>query len=190
MKRIEQPWILTGYSLFSKEGPKGLTVEGLARLVGKSKSSFYHHFADLEVFTELLLAYHLNRTSLIAEQERQCRNVIPDLLNLLLTVKENLLFDRQLRIHRNVPAFKHCFDKSTSEVSKAVSGIFADMLGLTHNSDLAHKLLTLSLENFYLQITEETLTYDWLVNYMNELKAMVKAFQADDRQQSILYGSV
>ncbi|MBO0929940.1 TetR/AcrR family transcriptional regulator [Fibrella aquatilis] len=190
MKPIEQPWILAGYRLFAHEGPKGLTVEGLARVVGKSKSSFYHHFADLEVFTELLLRYHLNQVHRIAEQERQCQNVIPDLVNLLLTVKENLLFDRQLRIHRTIPAFKQCFDKSTGAVGEAISGIFADMLGLAHNSALTRMVLMLSLENFYLQLTPETLTYDWLVGYMHELQAMVRAFQANDRQQSILYGSV
>lgn len=190
MKRIEQPWILSGYTLFAKEGPKGLTVEGLARRVGKSKSSFYHHFADLEIFTELLLDYHLGQISGIAEQERQCRNVVPDLVNLLLTIKENLLFDRQLRIHRSIPAFKQCFDRSTGEVGNAISDIFADMLGLTHNSNLARMVLTLSLENFYLQLTDETFTYDWLVGYMNELKAMVSAFLANNQQQSLLYGSV
>ena len=49
------PWILCGYNIFSKEGPKGLKIEVIARQVSKNKSSFYHHFADLEVFTEILL---------------------------------------------------------------------------------------------------------------------------------------
>lgn len=51
------------------------------------------------------------------------------------------------------------------------------MLGLSGNSNLAQIVLTLSLENFYLQITEETLTYEWLLKYVNELKTMVTAFQ-------------
>ncbi|GAB2603394.1 TetR/AcrR family transcriptional regulator [Spirosoma areae] len=176
----KQPWILTGYDLFAKEGPKGLKVEVIARTVGKSKSSFYHHFADLDVFIENLLNYHLERTSSIADRERNCKHVIPDLLNLLLDVKQDLFFNRQLRIHRYVLEFRRCFEKSSEEVGNAILSIWAEMLGLTDNSDLAQLVLDLSLENFYLQLTEETLSYEWLVNYVNDLKTMVKAFQVNE----------
>ncbi len=69
----KQPWILTGYRLFDQQGPVGLKVEVLAREVGKSKSSFYHHFADLEAFTEAMLVHHLQQSRLIAEQEAHSR---------------------------------------------------------------------------------------------------------------------
>jgi AcrR family transcriptional regulator len=84
MKDSKQPWILCGYNIFSKEGPKGLKIEVIARQVNKNKSSFYHHFADLEVFTEILLNFHLERSEIIAAQERLCKTVIPDLVNLLI----------------------------------------------------------------------------------------------------------
>jgi AcrR family transcriptional regulator len=45
----KQPWINHGYRTFAYEGPTGLKVERLARQVGKSKSSFYHLFADLDI---------------------------------------------------------------------------------------------------------------------------------------------
>ncbi|MEZ4687033.1 MAG: hypothetical protein R3B47_13480 [Bacteroidia bacterium] len=44
-------------------------MERLARDIGKSKSSFYHHFADLEVFTALLLNQHLEQAKVMAEKE-------------------------------------------------------------------------------------------------------------------------
>ena len=69
-------------------------------------------------------------------------------------------------------------------------GIWAEMLGLSDNSHLAQIVLNLSLENFYLQITEDTLTYEWLENYVNELKTMVHGFQMSEKKKSILYGSV
>jgi AcrR family transcriptional regulator len=43
-------------------------VERLAKDVGISKSSFYHHFADVEVFVNQLLLYHLKRAEMIAER--------------------------------------------------------------------------------------------------------------------------
>lgn len=85
---IKQPWILAGYDLFSKWGSRGLKVEVIARIVGKSISSFYHHFADIEIFTGMLLNYHLERTIIITGREKLCKNIIPDLLNLLVEVNK------------------------------------------------------------------------------------------------------
>ncbi len=189
-KDSKQSWILVGYNIFSKQGQTGLKVEVIARKVGKSKSSFYHHFADIEIFTELLLNYHFERAIVIAEMEKCCNNVVPDLLNVLIEVKEDLLFNRQLRINRQIPAFKNCFEKSNKAVGEAILGIWAEMLGLGDNSHLAQMVLNLSLENFYLQITEETLTYEWLLNYVRDLKTMVHGFQMNEKKKSILYGSV
>ncbi len=176
-KSSKLPWIRTGYTLFASEGPAGLKVEVMARKVNKSKSSFYHHFADLEVFTEILLQYHLERAQIIAQQESECQQVIPELLEVLLTVKEDLFFNRQLRINRNVPAFRACFEKASMQVGGAILDIWAVELGLNQNAHLAQLVLNLSLENFYLQITPETLTYDWLYQYIQNLKTMVKEFK-------------
>ena len=174
---ITQPWLLAAYRLFAQDGPKGLKIEVLAREVGKSKSSFYHHFADMEVFTERLLGYHLERARLIAQQEAACRNVVPDLMNVLLEVKQDLLFNRQLRVHRHVPAFRECFEAASEKVGGAIAQIWAEMLGLADDSALAQVVLKLSFENFCLQITDETLTHSWLLRYVQELSAMVRALQ-------------
>ena len=178
-------WILYGYELFSENGPSGLKVEVLARRVNKSKSSFYHHFADLELFTELLLEYHIERAKIIADKEGLCKNVVPDLLNILLESKQDLLFNRQLRIHRNNNQFKNCFQKTSQEVGQAILGIWAEMLGLRDNSSLANMVLNLSIENFYLQITEQSMTYEWLLSFVIELQTMVKEFQKTDAHKSI-----
>lgn len=173
----KQDWILVGYELFAKEGPQGLKVEVIARKVGKSKSSFYHHFADIEVFTEFLLNYHVEVAKVIGERERLCKNVVPELLLLLLEIKQDLLFNRQLRIHRSTPAFKACFERVSREMGDAIVGIWAEMLGIPAQESLAGLVLGLTIENFYLQITEETLTYEWLLNYTNEIRFMVQGFK-------------
>ena len=179
-----QPWITAGYELFAAEGPQGLKVERMAQTVGISKSSFYHHFADLEVFTEFLLKQHLDRSKEIAELERRCKNVIPELVEVILSVKLDLFFNRQLRIHRNVPQFKACFEASSQEVGEAIIGIWAEALGLQDNSHLAQMVLALSMENFYLQITPQTLTYEWLEEYVLGLQHMVAAFKHSEKQKT------
>lgn len=190
IQESKQAWVLAGYDMFSQAGPEGLKVEVLARRVGKSKSSFYHHFADLEVFTELLLAHHLNRVVVIVEQEKRCKSVVPELVHVLLEVKQDLLFNRQLRINRDMPGFRPCFEQTNRYAAEAVLDIWAEMLGLHDNSGLAQLVLGLTLENFYLQITEKTLTYEWLVGYLKELQTMVKKIQQTGVQQAALYGSV
>lgn len=188
MTSLTQPWIQAGYELFAEEGPTGLKVERLARQVGKSKSSFYHHFADLEVFIEFLLAFHMDRSREIADRERQCNNVIPELLEVILAVKQDLFFSRQLRIHRHIPKFKACFEASSHEVGDAIIGIWAKELGLKGNSHLALMVLNLSLENFYLQITPQSLTYEWLEEYVRGLKQMVQAFKQGEADSTLLSG--
>jgi len=141
----KQPWILVGYHLFAQEGPKGLKIEVIARQVNKSKSSFYHHFADLEVFTQILLEHHLERAKIIVNKERLCKNVVPDLLHLLVEVKPNLLFNRQLRINRNISYYNQCFEKASREVGETILGIWAEALNLGNDSNLAHMVLNLSL---------------------------------------------
>lgn len=176
MPHPKQAWILAGYEIFAKEGPAGLKVEVMARRVGKNKSSFYHYFADIEVFTAHMLKYHLERSEYIAELESQCTTVVPELLQVLVAHKQDLLFNRQLRVHRDVSAYRDCFEKSSSDVGEAILPIWSEAIGLSDNSHLAMMVLQLSLENFYLQITDKTLTVEWLTDYVQGLKRMVQAF--------------
>ena len=171
---MKEPWIRAGCTLFAHEGPAGLKVEVLARRVGKNKSSFYHHFADLEVFTEQLLTYHLKRVRDIANLERQCPRVVPDLLRLLVTVEEDLLFNRQLRSHRAVPAFGQCVEATNQEIAGALVPVWAEAFGLADRPQVARRLLHLVVDNFYLQLTHQVLTYEWLLTYVGQLRTLVQ----------------
>lgn len=179
-KETLKPWILAGYELFALEGPKGLKVEVISKKVSKSKSSFYHHFADIEVFTEFLLKYHMERATEIAQRERACKNIDPELINLLIDVKQDLFFNRQLRVNRTIESFKTCFETSNELVGEAFIMLWATEIGLADNMNLAQLVLGLALENFYLQITEETLTYDWLSSYFKGIQQMVRGIRKID----------
>ena len=176
-KAIERPWILVGYKLFAAEGPSGVKVQVMAREVEKSKSSFYHLFADLDVFTEVLLEYHLERSKAIADKESFCQNLVPDLVNLLLDVKEDLLFNRQLRIHRDKTKFSYFLEKSDAVVQESFYKVWARDIGLEEKPHLAKDIFALALENFYLQLTDQRLNYEWLAQYFQELRLMVKQFK-------------
>lgn len=173
-QEIVLPWILAGYTLFAKEGPGGLKVESMARMVAKSKSSFYHHFADMEIFTALLLSYHLERARMIADREALCTKMEPDFLCVLLEHRDDLFFSRSLRVHRDIPMYKACFEESNRIVGDAFLAIWANELGLSEKKHLARDVLGLVIENFYLQITPETLNYEWLLQYIGKLRTMIR----------------
>lgn len=52
-------WIKVGYQIVALEDFKELKIEKLAKKVGISKSSFYHHFADMDLFVWHLLGFHI-----------------------------------------------------------------------------------------------------------------------------------
>lgn len=168
-----RPWIETGYGIFAREGPGGLRIEYIARSIGKSKSSFYHHFADLGIFTDLLLEQHLHRAADIAQRMQQCTRLEPDMLDLLVSVKEDILFQRQLRIHRQVPDFGRSIAQAHGPIEEALLGLWSQAIGLEGRPQLARAMLSLVVDNFYLRITADTLDQDWLRGYLGEIRGMV-----------------
>ncbi|MEM6265716.1 MAG: TetR/AcrR family transcriptional regulator [Bacteroidota bacterium] len=177
MTKKQEDWIHVGYRIFAYEGPQKLKVERLAKQVGKNKSSFYHFFADLVVFTEQLLAFHMEQAYIMAEKEAQCPS-LDALIDIIVEHKVDLLFNRQLRIHRTNPDFEACFEKTNELTGPALIGIWAKTLNLEDNSYLAGLVMRLGIENFYLQITDETINKEWLSAYFQEFQQLVQAFKS------------
>jgi AcrR family transcriptional regulator len=101
MNESKEIWIKIGYESFAQSGQNGLKIEPLAKKVGKNKSSFYHYFADLELYLDELLKHHINQSKIIAEKEKKSKNISPELIDILVEHKTDILFNRQLRINRN-----------------------------------------------------------------------------------------
>lgn len=173
-----QIWIMHGYKTYALQGEKGLIIEQLAKDVGKSKSSFYHHFADLEVFLEKILLHHLNQSLIIAEKERKARKINPDLINILIEHKLDLLFNRQLRINSNKLNLKDTLLKSNKIIGTdfIILWLTDTKLNLTPNQ--AEGIFELAMENFFLQINEENINKVWLTTYFDSLYRIAKNFEA------------
>jgi len=172
----EQLWLEAGYRTFAYEGPQALRVEKLAKAVQKNKSSFYHFFSDLEVFTERLLNVHLTQARVMSSKESAAQSAA-ELTSILLEHKVDLLFNRQLRIHRDHADFQACFTKTNEISMPAFMPLWKTIIDLNENSHLAHLVLVLSMENFFLQITEETLNSEWITAYFDKVREMVRLFK-------------
>lgn len=168
-------WIDKGYEIFALYGQAGLKIEPLATLVGKSKSSFYHHFVDLDIFMDYLLKHHIERSYTIAQKEQQAKTIEPELINVLVEHKTDLLFNRQLRIHQNIKLFADTLTQSNRIVGDAFVNVWMKDLGLQLSQKQIEGIFSLALENFFLQINNETINYKWLSNYFKNLKKIASS---------------
>ncbi len=169
-------WIKKGYEIFATLGQHGLKIEPLSKTIGKSKSSFYHHFADLETFTEYLLKYHIEQSKIIAYKEQNATNIHPELINILVEHKVDLLFNRQLRINQNIASFAIILQQSNKIVGDAFVKVWIKDLNLQLSPKQIEGIFSLALENFFLQINMENLNYDWLSSYFESLKRIANNF--------------
>ena len=172
--KITIPWLEAGYTIFSSEGPKGLKIEVLAREVGKSKSSFYHCFADLDIFIDELLCFHVVKSIEIFNRVKLCENLVPDVFEVLFVFKEDAFFNRQLRINRHIESYKFCFEKAHKPIEDALLKFWPEAIGLDDKPHLARMILNLTVENFYLRLTDETFTEQGLKSYLDEIRAIAK----------------
>lgn len=184
MKETDRKWILQGYKTFAFNGLPSLKVEQLAKDVGISKSSFYHHFSDIEVFKERLLQEHLNNARLIAEKERMATSIQPELISILIAHKIDLLFHRQLRFNANHPDYGAALKKANALIGTDFVKLFLKDTKIPLTMDQAAGFFELALENFFLQINPDNLNRAWLNAYFDHLKDIAKNFVRP------LYGNV
>ena len=174
MNSKEKKWIDVGYKLFAKEGPKGLKIDQMAKSLDTSRSSFYYHFADLEIFTSDLFDYHIKQSVIMCETARKCEQMDPDFFNAIIEFQEDILFHRQLRIHRHLPDYITFIEKAHFPIEQAFLEIWAKELNLEYNLSTAQILLKLVVENFYMRISEDSFNITWLSNYLQEIIEMMQ----------------
>lgn len=174
MSEKSQRWIEEGYDMISKTGISSIKVESIARKINKNKSSFYYYFGDTEQFLDELLAYHITRVEQFAVVAKACKQVRPDLLQLFVEYKTDFFFHKQLRINRDNPQMKKCFETAFEKVDQAIIEQWAAFLDLTSQPLLARTFLHLVAENFLLQITESTFNYQWLDNYLGDVNSIFR----------------
>jgi AcrR family transcriptional regulator len=176
MTETERIWIETGYEIFALSGESALKVETLAKKVGISKSSFYHYFVDLEIFVTHLLTFHLQQCKIIAEKEKNAQTIKPELINILVEHKIDLLFNRQLRFYQQNKSYQETLIKSNQIIGNEFVRIWNNDLQLNLTQKQLESLFELALENFFLQINEENLNCVWLSEYFDNLKQIAKKF--------------
>lgn len=176
MTDAKENWIKIGYEIFAISGENGLKIEVLAKKIGISKSSFYHHFAEIDLFIEQLLFYHLKQSAIMAEKEKAANTIHPELICILIEHRMDLLFNRQLRFNQHIEHYKTTLLKSNQIIGNEFVKLWAKDLNLTLSQKQLEGLFELAVENFFLQINHENLHFDWLKLYFENLRKIARNF--------------
>lgn len=167
-------WIQRGYTLIAEKGIKDVNVELLASSLSGSKSSFYHYFGNFDQFKIELLKHHILKSEQLSHAITVCNNLMPDMLQVFVDNKEDILFHKQIRIYRNETLYKECFEKAYRIVESAILEKWVAFLGFENQPILAKSILNLTSDNFLLRVTFEDFTFSWLENYAKEMSYLVQ----------------
>jgi AcrR family transcriptional regulator len=171
-------WLKQGYSLFAAHGCSGLKVEVLAKIVGKSKSSFYHHFSDVEAFITLLLKMHVQRAAELAEQLEAAVGEIGTATELLISFSTDVLFHRQLRINRHIPEYQQCIGEVMAIIEPPFIQFLSDILDLSDSKPAVRTLFSFCIDHFLLKVTATDLSSDWINQYYQDVSQLVKQLRS------------
>lgn len=163
-------WIKAGTKLFAEQGMNGLKVKLIAKAVGTSKSSFYHYFADMEIFVDQMLEHHVNQYKIISKKESHCKRLNPEVYKILIEYKTDLLFNRQLRVYKSDARFANCLEKTNSIAGPVFMQVWKNDLNFNLPPNLLQKIFSIVRESFYLQIDKDVLNEEWLPNYFSTVK--------------------
>lgn len=169
----EKIWIEAGYAMFGEAGPSNLKTEVLARRTGVSKSSFYHHFADMELFIDRLMTWHLCRARELAQEAEKCQTINPEFIGLLFQVQKDLLFNRMLRIHRSNMAFQLCFNHAHSMVAEKILPVWAIHFKYEDAPHVALDFFGVVADVFYSRMSSEGFDMPWIISFFEEMESFI-----------------
>ena len=171
-------WLETGYTVFAHEGPDGLQIEKIARLLALNKSSFYHYFGTLEIFYELLVQHHYNKIDAAVRDAREAKNLDPDYLDTIVKHKVTFMVQMQLTRHTSNPLFSKACLKVHQKIDQSIIFLWNKHLGLTNNDEVSLLYLGFVRDTFYARISFENFNYPFLHELASGAKRIVQEIQA------------
>ena len=169
-------WIDEGYHQFALNGPLGIVIENIAARLSISKSTFYHHFGDIDYFTAVLLDEHVEKAKQIAKESACLTSFIPGFPTLLLKFKTDILFHKQLRLQRENKLFQQYYKKAVEPVMNAIEPLWSAFIGTNTDKETSRKLFLIIEDMFYQRVTTENFTIEWMETLSYELKDVVQCF--------------
>ena len=145
----KERWVNAGYQLFGQIGTAALNVERLSMILGLSRSSFYHHFGEIEIFENHLLKHHIDRYETLKTHVDNCNSFDPELLALVTNFKDEVAFQRQLLINETIPRYQQCFNDAKAITEDKIYKLWSNNNKVQANSPERYSLF-LTIRDFFL----------------------------------------
>lgn len=174
-------WIVKGYELLAREGPEGLQVERLARILDFNKSGFYHYFGNQSTYIQHLMQHHLKNVDLMVEAVHSMPQFMPGFAQLLADFSLSILTQKQLQRSRHIPLFAKTYDEVNKKIDPTILSQWANFIEIPDNPTLALRYLEFVRDLFYARVTSTTLTFEFVYNFIIESKEICDGFRDSSR---------
>ncbi len=171
-------WINIGYELFGEDGPEGIQIERLARILELNKSGFYHYFGTLDEYLIILMGHHLKTVRYFCTEISKLHNIIPDYINLLMENKMMIMFHVQLSRNGQKKLFNETFESGNQLIDRQIAPLWSEYLGLENDRGFAIKTYRHIRDVFNSRVTHKNLTQEFIIEIADEFKSMLKKIQA------------
>ena len=172
-----EKWLKKAYEHFAEYGPEALRVQKIASELDVPRTTFYHHFYDLEDLVSQLLQRYLADVDYIIQIHRgQIKQLIPDLHIILAQHPWNLKFGRQLFLNRYNPVHNMIFLTAREKVNKVTIPLFIDYYHFNIPYSIAEDLWNSLSESWYSRLDPNDLSADSMQKLTEEIMETVMIF--------------
>jgi hypothetical protein len=176
-EKTSEKWLEMGYDLFAHEGPDGIHVERIARILNLNKSSFYHFFGTMEIFYEHLMVHHYNAMQLALDECKSAQTFDPEYLNTAIKHKVAFMAQVQLNQHKSNPVFTQAHQKINQKIDQSIGEIWNKYQTVAYKGHPYLLYLGFVRDAFYARVTFANFNYNFLRALLTEAKAIVHEIQ-------------
>lgn len=163
-------WVKAGYELFALEGPEGIQIERLARILDLNKSGFYHYFGNHDTYFQHLMQYHLLQADLLVEHLSTIHNYIPGCIQLLADSSTPILVQKQLQRLSHISLFEKTYVGVNDKIDHALLIPWMNFIEMPDKPTLAKQFLELVRDTLYARATPGTLSFEFLFDLSIQAK--------------------
>ncbi len=169
----KKKWIEIGYDLFANEGPEGVQVERMSRILKLNKSGFYHHFGDMEVFAAELVAHHNDMAEKYLSDAAACKVIDPEYLMVMVKYKLAVLAHVQLVRNKNKLYYYGAHKEIDEKIGETILTIWSEYVSMQHDPNTALKYHGVVRDMLLTRISPENFNYNNLHQWIDEVKEIV-----------------
>ncbi len=163
-------WLRVGYELFAQDGPEGIQIERLARILDLNKSGFYHYFGNHDTYFQHLMSYHKHQAELLVAQIQTTETFMTGSIQYLSDFSTSVLVQKQLQRARHLALFAKTYAEVNNMIDTVTLPLWTDFIEMPDNPPLALLYLEFVRDAFYSRVTPDTLSSEFIFELCMQAK--------------------